>query len=91
VKLSSNFIVSDEVVAREVADQMMLLDLVSGTYFGLDPVGARFWQLLEEGKSATDARGVLLDEYEVAPDVLDADLETLLDTLASNGLVTPAD
>ena len=88
MKLSSNVSVSGDVVAREVADQMMLLDLASGTYFGLDPVGARFWQLLEEGKSATDARATLLEEYDVAPEVLDADLETLLDTLASNGLVT---
>lgn len=88
LKLSDTITVSGDVVAREVGTEIMLLNLASGTYFGLDPVGGRFWQLLEEGKSSLEARDVLLDEYEVAPDQLERDLESLLADLAANGLVT---
>ena len=87
MKLTSNIAVSDEVVAREVGDETMLLDLASGTYFGLDAVGGRFWQLLEEGKSALEARDALLEEYEVGADQLERDLEALLANLAAHGLV----
>ena len=80
--------VSTDVVAREVGEETMLLNLASGTYFGLDPVGGRFWQLLEEGKSATEARDALLQQYDVAPEELDRDLEKLLADLAAHGLVS---
>ncbi|NLR69427.1 PqqD family protein [Novosphingobium sp. ERN07] len=87
VELTGSFTLSEDVVAREVGEETMLLDLASGTYFGLNPVGGRFWQLLEEGRSAAEARDCLLDEFEVEADVLDADLSTLLDELAAKGLV----
>ena len=88
MKLSDKITVSGDVVAREVGNETMLLNLASGTYFGLDPVGGRFWQLLEEGKSPLEARDVLLGEYEVGADQLERDLESLLADLAANGLVT---
>lgn len=79
---------SSDVVTREVGEETMLLDLASGTYFGLDPVGGRFWQLLEEGKPPRAARDVLLQEFEVTEAQLDSDLEALLAEFAANGLVT---
>jgi hypothetical protein len=88
VKLSGKIAISTDVVAREVGGETMLLDLASGTYFGLDAVGGSFWQLLEGGKSPLEARDALLDAYEVGPDRLERDLETLLDDLAANGLVS---
>jgi len=77
----------EDVVAREVGDETMLLDLATGTYYGLNAVGGRFWQLLEEGKTPAQARDALLEEFEVEPPVLDRDLEALLADLADKGLV----
>ena len=88
MKLTEEFRLSDDVVTREVGDETMLLDLASGTYFGLDAVGGRFWQLLEAGKSPVDACEALLEEYEVGADQLERDLENLLAELSANGLVT---
>jgi len=90
VKLTAEIRLSDDVVTRDVGEETMLLDLASGTYFGLDPIGGRFWQLLEDGKSALDARDALLEEYDVEPDELERDLESLLAELTANGLVCPA-
>ena len=87
MKLTDKIEVSSDVVAREVGDETMLLNLATGTYFGLDAVGGRFWQLLEEGKSPLDARDALLKEYDVGPDQLEGDLEKLLADLAAHGLV----
>lgn len=87
MKLTDKFRLSDDVVARQVGDETMLLDLASGTYFGLDTVGGRFWHLVDEGKAPLEARDALLEEYDVAAEVLDGDLEALLDHLAANGLI----
>lgn len=90
VNLTETITLSEDVVARELGEETMLLDLASGTYFGLNPVGGRFWQLLEEGCTAAEARDRLLQEFEVDTAVLDADLSTLLDELVAKGLIATA-
>jgi hypothetical protein len=72
---------------RLVGDETVILDLASGTYYGLDPVGARMWQLLVEGKSLGEACDLLLEEYDVARERLEADLLELAGKLANIGLV----
>lgn len=90
MKLTDSFSLSEDVVARVVGEETMLLDLASGTYFGLNPVGGRFWQLLEDGLSAPDARDALLEAFDVEVAQLDADLADLLGQFAEKGLITPA-
>lgn len=90
LKLTDTFTLSEDVVAREVGDETMLLDLASGTYFGLNPVGGQFWKMLEDGLSATQARDQLLEAFDVEPELLDADLSELLGQFAQQGLITAA-
>lgn len=69
----------------------MLLNLADQTYFGLDPVGTRIWQLVTTEPSIEAAHQVLLSEYDVAPEVLRLDMTALLDQLLARGLVEVAD
>ena len=39
MKLSDKVGIPPQVMARTVGDETVILDLASGTYFGLDPVG----------------------------------------------------
>lgn len=76
------------VVARRIGNETVLLDLESGTYFGLDPVGARIFELIGEGRSIAAIGRALLAEYEIGEDVLMMDVERLVAELRANGLVT---
>ena len=58
--------ISPNAVTRQVGDETVILHLGSGTYFGLDAVGARIWQLMGEGKSLDEICDVVLDEYDIA-------------------------
>ena len=80
--------VPPEVMARQVGDETVILDLASGNYFGLDPVGARIWQLITEGCAPAAIRDTLLAEYEVTPEDLERDLDRLLGELISQGLLS---
>ena len=40
-------VIPEDVVHRMVGDEAVLLQLDSGVYYGLDPVGSRIWELLE--------------------------------------------
>lgn len=80
--------ISPSVIYRDVSGEVVLLNLQSGVYYGLDPVGSRMWQLLMEQRPLDDVCSVMLEEYDVTADVLRADLSRLVDELASKGLVT---
>jgi len=79
---------SPEVLVQEVSGEAVLLDLASETYFGLDEVGARIWQLLREHNSLQAVYDAMLGEYDVEPARLEEDLRTHLAQLADAGLVT---
>ena len=77
-----------QVMARQVGDETVILDLASGTYFGLDPVGARIWQLIGEGKSLAETCDELLDEYDVTREQLERDVLDLADKLLEQKLIS---
>ena len=74
-------------MARQLGEETVILDLESGTYFGLDPVGARIWQLMKEGKSLAEICDVMLDEYEVSREKLERDASALAQDLAARNLI----
>ena len=74
-------------MARTIGDETVILDLASGTYFGLDPVGARMWQLIEEGNTLSKVCDVLLEEYDVSREVLERDALALARDLAEKKLI----
>ena len=88
MKLSDTVTILAEVMARSVGDETVLLDLASGTYYGLDPVAARVWQLMSEGKPLSAVCDLMLAEYDVARDALEADMLRLLGELQAKGLVS---
>ena len=87
---TSKVTIPAQVMARTVGDETVILDLASGTYFGLDPVGARIWALMGEGKTLAEICTTMLEEYEVEREQLEADVLRLAMELAERGLVVAA-
>jgi hypothetical protein len=90
VALEDRVVPSPRVLYKEVAGEAVLLDLETETYFGLNAAGARCWELLTTAPSVRDALEVLTEEYDVAPDELRRDLDTLIDELLDRGLLRVA-
>jgi hypothetical protein len=82
--------VARQVMARKVGDELVILDPASGTYFGLDPVGARIWELIALGKTLSEICGTMTQEYEVDALEFERDLLALIANLQSQGLIEPA-
>ena len=79
--------ISPEVLFQEVSGEIVLLDLASENYFGLDEIGARIWTLLSEGNSLGAVLDTLEQEYDVERAVLENDVESLLEELITAGLI----
>ena len=88
MKSSDRVTIPTEVMARTVGEETVLLDLASGTYFGLDPVGARIWQLMGEDKTLAEICEVMLAEYDTTRETLEHDALDLAKNLADQGLIT---
>jgi hypothetical protein len=85
--LADRVSVSPDVLFQEVGGEAVLLDLKSESYFGLDDVGMRIWQLLQEQGSLCAVFDRMLAEYDVEPARLEADLLKHVGELADAGLV----
>jgi len=80
--------ISSEVLTQELDGETVILDLKSESYFGLDEVGTRIWQLLQEQKDLQTITANMLDEYDVEEKQLEEDIQTLISQLDKAGLIT---
>jgi hypothetical protein len=87
MSLTGTFEIPTHVAARRVGEETVIIDLEGGSYFGLDSVGARIWELIGRGMDLADVRDTLLSEYDVTVDRLEGDLLKLIDELTARRLV----
>lgn len=85
---SKRIAVADTVFSQMVDDEIVLLDMASENYFGLDSVATDIWQLLQDGKTLQETVDALRNMYEVDLDVLKKDLETFVETLINKKLAS---
>ena len=67
--------------------ETVIVDPVSGRYYGLDAYAVRVWALVQQPRRVGELLDTLLLEYEVERDVLLEDMTALLRELAEAGLV----
>ena len=77
-----------DVLLEELNDEAVLLNLEDELYFGLDDVGLRFWQLLQEHKNSQDVINHFLQEYSVNEAEAQKDLAKLILELDGAGLLS---
>jgi len=87
MNLNQKIIFSDTVFAQEVDGEMVLLDMESENYFGLDEVGTAIWQAIQEYGNLQDVFDILLEQYDVEEEVLEKDLSDFVEKLVESGLV----
>jgi hypothetical protein len=91
LSLDSSLRVSEDVVSRELDGEAVILNLASGVYFGLDPVGTRVWQLIEHRGCLKDVLSVMRDEFDAPAEKIEGDLLQLASELLQKGLVRRVD
>jgi len=87
----STVVVAEGQVSCDLAGEAAILDVKSGIYFGLNAVGARIWQMIQEPRTVSEVCKTLVEEYEVEPERCEHDLLTLLQELVTNGLIEVKD
>ncbi len=85
--MSQTVQVLPDVLSQEVSGETVLLDLNNENYFGLNEVGTRIWQLLQEQNNLEKIYDIMLDEYEVDTKRLRKDFDDIIKQLVESGLI----
>jgi hypothetical protein len=80
-----------DVLLQDLEGEAVLLNLKNGQYYGLDENSFHMYKTMISSPSVEAARAALVNEYEVEPDQLKADLDQFLAHLLENGLLVYAD
>ena len=76
-----------EVLVSRLGEEIVMLDLTSERYFGLDAVGTAFWEVLATAPSAAAAVDTLSERYDVDRETLTRDVANMIAQLKEKGLV----
>ena len=79
--------VENSVLFQAIGGEVVLLDIESGEYYGLNEVGSRIWTLIHEGRTASGILSTMLKEYDVSENVLATDIKQFLLELQAKRII----
>jgi hypothetical protein len=78
---------NEQIINGTLDDNLVMLHIEKGKYYGLNPVGRRIWELLEQPKSAEQLVQALLEEYEVAEQQCRDEVAAFLNSALDSGII----
>jgi hypothetical protein len=84
---STVIVAAKQQVSTDLGQEVAILGLTHGVYYGLDGVGAELWKLIQQPRRFEEIRTVLAGHYDVAVDRLDLDLRDLLADMLARELI----
>lgn len=87
LSLDSQVVAAQDQIFCNLSGEIVILSVQSGLYFGLDLVGARVWELLQQPRAVRDIVEQLLDEYDVDAERCRHDVLVLLREMRRRELI----
>ena len=87
ISTGSIVVASENQTSTNLDEEMVILNMESGIYYGLDGVGAHIWNQIQEPRSVGQIRDSIRRKYQVEPERCERDLLLLLQKLANAGLI----
>lgn len=77
VTLESVVRVSESQVSALLGDEVVILELKTGQYYGLEGIGPAVWKLIQQPSLVRDVRDSIVRSYDVEESVCERDLLAL--------------
>jgi hypothetical protein len=89
ITIGENAVVSQAagLVASDLDEKKVMMNIESGKYFGLDNVGSRIWELIEKPHPVHELILELLKEYDVEENTCRQDVLAFLNKLYDQELI----
>ena len=80
----------DGVFWQDVVEDVVMLDVEKGQYFGAENTGAHIWRLFEQPVTVAVACDQMMDDYDVDRETCEAEVLSFVTQLHEAGLVEVA-
>lgn len=87
INLQSTIARADNLLATDLDDEMILMSIENGSYYGMGKTARRIWELIESPQTVSWLIDALSREYSVEPDVCKSDTIAYLQELCEEGLL----
>lgn len=74
IDLEIKIVRKDEVLASNLDDEVVMMNLESDSYYGMNPVGSRIWELLERPLPVAELCAKLQEEFDVDDETCQGDV-----------------
>ena len=81
------YIQNAEIIQSKIGEEVVMLDMESGFYFGLNSVASIIWGMMENEISFEDLCDQLTEQFEVERAVCEADTQELLVQLLQKKII----
>ena len=78
----------DQVVAQKAATEFLLFNMDDGSYYSLNEVGSRIWELCDGKLTVEQLIATLAAEYDALESALETDVLELLEELKQGRLIS---
>lgn len=83
IKYSRN----QEVLSAPIDDEIGFMDISRGSYYTMDPIGKRIWELLVNPQTIGELVDELTREYRVEKDICYKDVRIFMEKMLKNHLI----
>ena len=85
--MSARYIQNNKVIQSKIGDEVVMLDMDSGFYFGLNSVASIIWEMLEKAISFEEVINELMKEYNVDRQTCEKDTRSFWDQLLERNII----
>lgn len=75
-------------VFSKIDEEIVMMSINNGEYYGLDNIGSRIWEIIEKPVSFKELIETLKDEYEVTENQCISDVIEFINALNNKGLIS---
>lgn len=87
MSLQKRYIQNKEIIQSKIGEEVVMLDVESGFYFGLNSVASIIWGMLEKEISFSELIDQLLSQFDVDRQLCEQDTQELLDQLLDKHII----
>jgi hypothetical protein len=91
ITMAHKIVRSDEPVWAPAADEVVMLSVEKGKYYGLNDIAAAIWERIEQPIGVGDLCDSLQRAFHVSREMCEADVLAFLDQLLAKGLIRITD
>jgi len=76
-----------QIIVQKGSQDVLLFNMDDGSYYALNEVGNRIWELCDGTLGMSEIVGMLAKEYDAPVEVIETDILEVLDELRSKNLI----